>query len=56
MAGGQCLEGHALPYMEKHGNISTHGGNTYIGSDGGKTTIEPQSVAHLKDSDITGKH
>jgi Ca2+-binding RTX toxin-like protein len=50
------LEGHTLSYLEKHGEISTHGGNTYISLDGGKTTIELQGVTHLKSSDITGKH
>ena len=50
------LEGHTLSYLEQHGEISTHGGNTYISLDGGKTTIELQGVTHLKGSDITGKH
>jgi Ca2+-binding RTX toxin-like protein len=50
------LEGHTLSYLEKHGEISTHGGNTYISLDAGKTTIELQGVTHLKGSDITGKH
>jgi Ca2+-binding RTX toxin-like protein len=51
------LEGHTLSYLEKHGEISTHGGNTYISLDGGKTTIELQGVTHLKASDITtNKH
>ena len=51
------LEGHTLSYLQKHGEISTHGGNTYISLDGGKTTIELQGVTHLKSSDITtNKH
>jgi Ca2+-binding RTX toxin-like protein len=51
------LEGHTLSYLEKHGDISTHGGNTFISLDGGKTTIELQGVTHLKASDITtNKH
>jgi Ca2+-binding RTX toxin-like protein len=51
------LEGHTLSYLEKQGDISTHGGNTYISLDGGKTTIELQGVTHLKASDITtNKH
>jgi Ca2+-binding RTX toxin-like protein len=47
------LEGHTLSYLEKHGDVSTHGGNTYISLDGGKTTIELEGVTHLKGSDIT---
>jgi Ca2+-binding RTX toxin-like protein len=50
------LEGHSLSYLEKHGEVSTHGGNTYISLDGGKTTIELLGITHLKDSDITSKH
>jgi serralysin len=50
------LEGHTLSYLEKQGDISTHGGNTYISLDGGKTTIELEGVTHLKGTDITGKH
>ena len=51
------LEGHTLSYLENHGEVSSHGGNTYISLDGGKTTIELQGVNHLKDSDITtNKH
>ena len=47
------LEGHTLSYLEHHGEVSTHGGNTYISLDGGKTTIELQGVTHLNSSDIT---
>ena len=47
------IEGHSLSYLQKHGDISTHGGNTYIHIDGGKTTIELQGVTKLTDSDIT---
>ncbi|MEA3176512.1 MAG: hypothetical protein QOI59_35 [Gammaproteobacteria bacterium] len=47
------LEGHSLSYLKQHGDISTHGGNTFISLDGGKTTIELQGVTHLKASDIT---
>jgi Ca2+-binding RTX toxin-like protein len=50
------LEGHTLSYLEKHGDISAHGGNSYISLDGGKTTIELENVTHLKGSDITDKH
>jgi Ca2+-binding RTX toxin-like protein len=50
------LEGHTLSYLEKHGDISTHGGNTFISLDGGKTTIELQGITSLKASDITQKH
>jgi serralysin len=47
------LEGHTLKYLEQHGDVSTHGGSTYISLDGGKTTIELQGVTDLKGSDIT---
>ena len=47
------LEGDTLSYLKSHHDITTHGGNTYISLDGGKTTIELQGVTHLKDSDIT---
>jgi Ca2+-binding RTX toxin-like protein len=50
------LEGYSLSYLELHKDISTHGGNTYISLDGGKTTIELQGVTSLKGSDITTKH
>jgi Ca2+-binding RTX toxin-like protein len=50
------LEGHTLSYLEKQGDISSHGGNTYITLDGGKTTIELQGITSLKSSDITQKH
>jgi hypothetical protein len=33
-------------------SVSSHGGNTYISLDGGKTTIELHGVAHLKPSGI----
>jgi Ca2+-binding RTX toxin-like protein len=50
------LEGHTLSYLEKHGDVSTHGGNTYISLDGGKTTIELEGITSLKSTDITTKH
>jgi Ca2+-binding RTX toxin-like protein len=51
------LEGQTLSYLEKHGDISTHGGNTFISLDGGKTTIELEGITNLKASDITtNKH
>jgi Ca2+-binding RTX toxin-like protein len=51
------VEGHSLDYLEKKNDISTHGGNTYISIDGGKTTIELQGVTTLKASDFFGnKH
>jgi Ca2+-binding RTX toxin-like protein len=51
------VEGHSLAYLETHHDISTHGGNTYISIDGGKTTIELQGVTTLKASDFIGhKH
>jgi hypothetical protein len=34
------VQGYSLPYLQSHHDISTHGGNTYIKIDGGKTTIE----------------
>lgn len=47
------LEGHSLRYLERHGDIQSHDGNTYISLDGGKTTIELQGVTDLDASDIT---
>ena len=49
------IEGYSLSALQS--DISTHGGNTYISIDGGKTTIELEGVTHLKASDITtNKH
>jgi hypothetical protein len=50
------VEGHTLSFLAPHHDISTHGGNTYISMDGGKTSIELQGVTTLKLSDITSKH
>lgn len=51
------VEGHSLEYLKHHNDITTHGGNTYISLDGGKTTIELKGVTDLKASDInTHKH
>jgi hypothetical protein len=53
------LEGHSLASLKSSpdSSISSHGGNTYITLDGGKTTIELHGVTHLKPSDITpNKH
>lgn len=47
------LEGHNLAYLKSHNDVTTHGGNTYISLDGGKTTIELKGVTDLKGSDIT---
>lgn len=47
------LEGQTLSYLQSHHDITTHGGNTYISLDGGKTTIELQGVTGLSASDIT---
>jgi len=47
------LEGHTLQYLKSHHDISSHGGNTYISLDGGKTTIELKGVSHLNSDDIT---
>jgi hypothetical protein len=47
------VEGHSLSYLQSHGDIKSHGGNTYISIDGGKTTIELQGVKSLSSSDIT---
>ena len=50
------VEGHTLSFLAPHHDISTHGGNTYISMDGGKTSIELQGVTTLKLSEITSKH
>ena len=50
------VEGHSLSFLHPQNDISTHGGNTYISMDGGKTSIELQGVTTLKLSDITSKH
>jgi hypothetical protein len=50
------IEGYSLSYLQKHGEISSHGGNTYISIDGGKTTIELQGVDRLKPTDFTHKN
>jgi Ca2+-binding RTX toxin-like protein len=47
------VEGHSLAYLQQHHDISTHGGNTYISIDGGKTTIELHGVTSLNASDFT---
>ena len=47
------IEGHSLSYLEAHNDIKTHGGNTYISIDGGKTTIELKGFTGLDKSDIT---
>ncbi|HWW19398.1 MAG TPA: hypothetical protein VNZ06_01220, partial [Steroidobacteraceae bacterium] len=47
------LEGYSLSYLQQHGEVSSHGGNTYISLDSGKTTIELKGVSSLHSSDIT---
>jgi hypothetical protein len=47
------LEGYSLSYLQQHGEINSHGGNTYISLDSGKTTIELKGVSSLHSSDIT---
>jgi Ca2+-binding RTX toxin-like protein len=47
------VEGYSLSYLQQHHDISTHGDNTYISLDGGKTTIELQGVTTLKASDFS---
>jgi hypothetical protein len=49
------LESHTLTYLKPHTDVVTHGSNTYISMDGGKTSIELQGVITLK-ADFTGKH
>jgi Ca2+-binding RTX toxin-like protein len=39
------VEGHSLSYLLSHHEVTTHGGNSFISIDGGKTTIELQGVA-----------
>jgi hypothetical protein len=50
------VEGHSLSFLHPQHDVSTHGGNTYISMDGGKTSIELQGVTTLKLSEITSKH
>jgi Ca2+-binding RTX toxin-like protein len=46
------IEGQTLSYLQSHGDVSTHGGSTYINlSDG--TTIQLKGVSHLNSSDVT---
>jgi Ca2+-binding RTX toxin-like protein len=47
------LEGYSLSWLESHHDITTHGSNTWISLDGGKTTIELEGVKTLKPSDVT---
>jgi Ca2+-binding RTX toxin-like protein len=47
------IEGHTLSYLQSHGDISTHDGNTYITIDGGKTTIELKGFTGLNSHEIT---
>jgi len=47
------LEGRSLAYLQSHGDISSHGGNTYIALDGGRTTIELKGVTGLTSKDVT---
>jgi Ca2+-binding RTX toxin-like protein len=50
------LEGYSLSYLETHKDVTTHGGNTYIHLDGGKTTIELKGFTGLSDTDVTKGH
>jgi hypothetical protein len=46
------VEGESLSYLQSHHEVSSHGGNTYITLDGGKTTIELLGVKSLKSTDL----
>jgi serralysin len=46
------IEGQSLSYLQSQGDVTSHGGSTYISlSDG--TTIQLKGVAHLNSSDVT---
>ena len=47
------IEGYSLSYLQKQGEVTSHGGSTYISIDGGKTTIQLQGVDRLKPTDFT---
>jgi Ca2+-binding RTX toxin-like protein len=47
------LEGHSFGGLERSGDITTSGGNTYISLDGGKTTVELKGFTSLTNSDVT---
>jgi hypothetical protein len=47
------IDGYSLSYLQKPGEITSHGGSTYINIDGGKTTIQLQGVDRLKPTDFT---
>jgi hypothetical protein len=49
------LQAHTLASIKSSSDssISSHGGNTYISLDGGKTTIELHGVAHMKATHFT---
>ena len=45
-------EGQTLSYLQSKGDVTTHGGSTYINlSDG--TSIQLKGVTHLNSSDVT---
>ena len=51
------VSNNAVSYLTKPDVSSTHGGNTLISLDGGKTTIEMVGVSSdLKNTDLTHKH
>ena len=47
------IDGYSLSYLQKQGEITSHGSSTHISIDGGKTTIELQGVDRLKPTDFT---
>jgi serralysin len=47
------LEGKSLSFLEKAGDVTTKGGNTFISLDGGHTHIELQGTTSLKPWDVT---
>ena len=47
------LDGHSLSYLQSKGDITSHGGNTFISLNGGQTSIELKGFTGLSGSDIT---
>lgn len=47
------VEGYSLSYLAAHPDVSTHGGNTVISIDGGKTSIELKGFTGLNGSEST---
>ncbi len=51
VAGDQLnVEGHTLAYLNTHNEVTSHGGNTFISVDGGRTSIELQGVPAATES------